>query len=110
EGGAGQDDIFGQGGQDDIVGGTGRTTSDNPASASDGRLDTNDNLYGGDGLGGVAAGDDYDVVMGDNATVLRGAPFPNPAPGSAWVKNTFNASVKRAVFLYDVATTTNPVN
>jgi Ca2+-binding RTX toxin-like protein len=112
EGGAGKDTIWGQGGQDDLVGGTGRTVSDDPTTAADGRLDDDDVLYGGDGSGGVGSGDDYDVIMGDNATVLRGASadFPNPPPGSAWELNTFNASVMRAVYLYDVATTSNAVD
>jgi Ca2+-binding RTX toxin-like protein len=104
EGNDGHETVYGQGGQDDIVGGTGRTISDDPATAEDGRLDTNDDLFGGDGTSGVTE-DDFDVLVGDNATVLRGSPFPDPDPGSAWQFNTFNASIIRAVFLYDVGVT-----
>lgn len=103
EGNAGEDVAYGQGGQDDIIGGTGRTISDDPTTASDRRLDEGDDLFGGDGGAGDGAhlDDDYDVVMGDNATVLRGS--EQGTLGAAWTINTFNASVKRYLFLYDVA-------
>jgi Ca2+-binding RTX toxin-like protein len=48
-GNASDDRIYGDGGQDDLVGGTGRTISDDPNTASDGRLDGADTIYGGDG-------------------------------------------------------------
>ena len=106
EGNADHDTIYGQGGQDDIVGGTGRTISDDPSSAKNGRLDTDDDLFGGDGAGGITE-DDFDVVMGDNATVLRGD--PPGTPGGAWAFNTFNDSIRRVVFLYDVGVSGAPV-
>ena len=77
EGNAEEDTIYGQCGQDDIVGGTGRTISDDPSSAKNGRFDTIDHLFGGDGAGNITE-DDFDVVMGDNATVLRGDPPGTP--------------------------------
>ena len=117
EGNAGADFAYGEAGQDDILGGTGRTKSDDPASADNGRLDGEDTLYGGNGT--VEASDedtgtdvapsdsdDFDVLMGDNATILRDL---EPAQGDhVWEINTFNASVKRRVFLYDVATVAAP--
>ena len=117
EGNAGADFAYGEAGQDDILGGTGRTKSDDPLSADNGRLDGEDKLYGGNGIvegsdedtGTDVApsdSDDFDVLMGDNATILRDL---EPAQGNqVWEINTFNASVKRRVFLYDVATVAAP--
>ncbi|HUP84685.1 MAG TPA: calcium-binding protein [Acidimicrobiales bacterium] len=103
EGNADGDTLSGEGGQDDLVGGTGRATSDAPNSADNGRLDGADNLYGNNAANSSPT-DDYDVLMGDNATVLRGDPaVATPTP---WVVNTFNASIKRQVTLYDVGTAT----
>ena len=107
EGNAGEDTLKGQGGQDDVIGGTGRTKSDDPSSAMDGRLDGAETIHGGDGVGGITA-DDFDVIMGDNATILR--PDDPDLAGVQWELNTFNASIKRNVFLYDVATLTNAVD
>ena len=109
EGGNGSDDVQGNNGQDDIVGGTGRTRTDNPASADDGRLDVGDTLYGGNGNpteeNDASDLDDYDVVMGDNATVLRGA---TGAPGETWAHHDYAGTgvqvVTRTVTLHDVAT------
>ena len=77
EGNAGNDILYGDAGQDDVVGGTGRTTTDNyfstkadDVTAVDGRLDGNDTVYGGDGLG-MASAADHDVVLGDNARLDR---------------------------------------
>jgi Ca2+-binding RTX toxin-like protein len=117
EGNAGADKAYGEAGQDDIIGGTGRTKSDDPATADNNRLDGADELYGGNGVVegsdedtgtdvAPADSDDFDVVMGDNATVLRDL---EPANGDhVWEINSFNASVKRRLFLYDVATVANP--
>jgi len=96
EGNDGADEMYGDQGQDDLIGGTGRTKSDDPSTAEDGRLDGSDTIYGGDGAGGVAD-NDYDVIMGDNATIDR----PLDAEGK-WQTNTFNAAVKRIIRLYDV--------
>ena len=109
EGGNGSDDVQGNDGQDDIVGGTGRTRTDNPASADDGRLDVGDTLYGGNGNpteeNDGSDLDDYDVVMGDNATVLRGA---TGSPGEVWAHHDYAGTgvqvVTRVVTLHDVAT------
>ena len=111
EGGSGVDTIYGEAGQDDILGGTGRTTSDDPATAGDGRLDGADLLYGADGVVNAAADDatgvdDFDVIMGDNATILRDL----VGNDQVWEVNSFNASIRRAVFLYDVASVTNSVS
>lgn len=107
-GGNGSDDGQGNNGQDDIVGGTGRTRTDNPASADDGRLDVGDTLYGGNGNpteeNDGSDVDDYDVVMGDNATVLRGA---TGAPGETWAHHDYAGTgvrvVTRTVTVHDVA-------
>ena len=79
EGNAGDDTITGNEGRDDVIGGTGRTFSNDESTATAGRIDNaagddaaNDDLHGGDGLGGVASDDD-DVIVGDNATVDRDA-------------------------------------
>ncbi len=104
EGNAGVDTIHGMGGQDDIIGGTGRTTSDDPATAIERSPRRRRPPLRRRRRWWHRAGDDYDVIMGDNATVLRGA------PGQAWHLNTFNASVKRSLYLYDVATTANAVD
>lgn len=117
EGNAGNDFAYGEAGQDDLLGGTGRTKSDDPSTADNNRLDGEDKLYGGNGIvegsdedtGTDVApvdSDDFDVLMGDNATILRDL---EPAQGDhVWEINTFNASVKRRVFLYDVATVAAP--
>jgi len=113
EGNADGDFIYGEAGQDDLLGGTGRTKSDDPSTAASGRLDGNDSLFGGNGTTEDADedtgsdadapvdSDDFDVLMGDNATILRDL---EPVGGNhVWEVNAFNASIKRAVFLYDVA-------
>ena len=97
-GNAGDDVMLGNNGQDDLIGGTGRTKTDDPASAVDGRLDGADAITGGSGTA-AADTDDYDVIVGDNATVFR------TLNGSgAWVVNTFNAAITRAIRHYDVGT------
>ena len=104
EGGAGNDHIYGQSGQDDVIGGTGRSVSDSPATAANGRLDGAESLFGDDdpNLRPLSNTDDFDVVVGDNATVVRNDPFFTGTAGSGWVVNTFNASITRTLFLYDV--------
>ena len=97
-GNAGDDVMLGNDGQDDLIGGTGRTKTDDPASAVDGRLDGADAITGGSGTA-TADTDDYDVIVGDNATVFR------TLNGSgAWVVNTFNAAITRTIRHYDVGT------
>ncbi|KPJ68944.1 MAG: hypothetical protein AMS14_11900, partial [Planctomycetes bacterium DG_20] len=96
EGNDGDDLMYGEEGQDDLIGGTGRTKSDDLSTAEDGRLDGSDTIYGGDGAAGVAD-NDYDVIMGDNATIDR----PLDAEDK-WQTNTFNAAVTRTIRLYDV--------
>ncbi|HSL11509.1 MAG TPA: calcium-binding protein [Actinomycetota bacterium] len=114
EGNAGNDTIEGNEGRDDIVGGTGRTFSNVEATAADGRLDGEDTLHGGDGLGGVATDDD-DTIIGDNGTVDR-LLGPLPAAGDpelgrlpfngAWGETTWNApNILRVVRLLDVSRT-----
>ncbi len=114
EGNAGGDTIQGNEGRDDIVGGTGRTFSNVEATAADGRLDGDDTLHGGDGLGGVASDDD-DTVIGDNGTIDR-LLGPLPAAGDpelgrlpfngAWGETTWNApNILRVVRLLDVSRT-----
>ena len=94
----GDDVMLGNHGQDDLIGGTGRTKTDDPASAVDGRLDGADAITGGTGTA-AADTDDYDVIVGDNATVFR------TLNGSgAWVVNTFNAAIARTIRHYDVGT------
>ncbi|MBI4312417.1 MAG: Ig-like domain-containing protein, partial [Chloroflexi bacterium] len=101
QGNDGADNIFGDAGQDDIAGGTGRTVSNNAATAVNGRLDGADVIYGGDGYGGITSGD-FDVIAGDNADVQRLLDG-----GGAWTSYTFLASSRiRTVTLYDVATVT----
>ncbi|MBI2918987.1 MAG: Ig-like domain-containing protein, partial [Chloroflexi bacterium] len=70
QGNAGNDRLYGDAGQDDLVGGTGRTISSDSTSAQDGRLDGDDEIYGGDGAFGIT-GDDWDLLAGDNADVQR---------------------------------------
>ncbi|MBI2919206.1 MAG: calcium-binding protein, partial [Chloroflexi bacterium] len=92
QGNAGNDTIYGEAGQDDIVGGTGRTKSDDPTTAMNGRLDGNDIIYGGNSLGTVGSVD-FDVIAGDNADIQR----------STWALNTWNNGSKLRVFtLYDI--------
>lgn len=112
EGGNGSDDIQGNDGQDDIVGGTGRTRTDDPSTAVDGRLDVGDTLYGGNGNptegNDDSEEDDFDVVMGDNSTVFRSA---TGTLGDPWTHydnaGTDVLVVQRYLRLYDVATTTS---
>ncbi len=98
-GNAGDDIMAGNDGQDDLVGGTGRTKSDDPASAVDGRLDGADAITGGSGTAAADA-DDYDVVLGDNATAFR----TRDTGTGFWVTNTFNAAIARTIRFYDVGT------
>ena len=86
QGNGGNDTIYGDLGQDDLLGGTGRTTSDNDiqtaaddATAVDDRLDGNDTVYGGNGIGTISAGD-YDTIVGDNAILDRPVD-----PNGAWI-------------------------
>jgi len=98
EGNGDGDVMYGDRGQDDLIGGTGRTTSNDDATAIDGRVDGADSIYGGDSVADLP--DDYDVIMGDNATIDR------PLDGSGdWMINTFNAAVVRDIRLLDVSTT-----
>ncbi|MEX0749436.1 MAG: hypothetical protein WD359_01390, partial [Dehalococcoidia bacterium] len=105
EGNAGDDTQYGDAGQDDLIGGTGRTVSNDPASAADGRLDEedggdNDTQYGGDGADSVLSGD-YDTIVGDNATVDRPV-HASGADAGEWMVNSFNAAVTRNIVFYDV--------
>jgi Ca2+-binding RTX toxin-like protein len=116
EGNAGDDGVTGGAGEDDLVGGSGRAFSNvNDSSANgaaDGRIDDadvadqNDTLNGGDGAGGVPAGDDFDVIAGDNATVdreLGTTPTVDRLPfNGSWQANSWNAGTRRAVKLLDV--------
>jgi len=120
EGNAGDDTITGNEGQDDVIGGTGRTFSNDEATAVGGRIDNpvgddapNDTLHGGDGLGGVAADDD-DVVVGDNATVDRvlgtlgtaGAELNRLPFNGEWGEATWDEpNILRVVRLLDVSVT-----
>ena len=97
----GDDVMLGNDGQDDMVGGTGRTKSDDPASATDGRLDGVDAITGGSGTPDADA-NDYDVIMGDNATIFK--VFKVLDGNGAWVVNTFNAAITRNIRHYDVGT------
>lgn len=94
----GADIMLGNDGQDDLIGGTGRTKSDDPLSAVDGRLDGADAITGGSGTADADT-DDFDVIMGDNATVFRALDV-----NGAWVVNTFNAAITRNIRHYDVGT------
>ena len=95
EGNAGADMLYGDAGQDDLIGGTGRTISDDPTSAFRGRVDGADKIWGGSNGSDLAG--DFDVIMGDNATIIR------PLDGSGrWRTNTFNASLERDLRLFDV--------
>ena len=98
----GADVMLGNSGQDDMIGGTGRTKSDAPDSAVDGRLDGADTITGGSATA-AADTDDYDVILGDNATVFRALDS-----NGAWVVNTFNAAITRSIRHYDVGTVAQP--
>ncbi len=104
EGNAGADRIYGDSGQDDLIGGSGRSTSADPASAVDGRLDGSDLIFGGSNSADLPS--DFDVIAGDNATILR------PLSGGAWIFDNFapEASnvIRRSITLYDVATASAP--
>ncbi len=99
------DVLYGDAGQDDVIGGTGRTTSNDAATAVPGRLDGADTIYGGDGAAGVTE-TDYDVLSGDNATVDRPR-HETAADGivaGEWMLNSFNSpAVERSIRLIDVA-------
>ncbi|HEX6290153.1 MAG TPA: calcium-binding protein [Herpetosiphonaceae bacterium] len=100
EGNAGDDTLYGGAGQDDLLGGTSRTTSDDPATAVDGRLDGEDRLYGSNNVGDLP--DDFDVLLGDNAEITR------PLSVGLWQVNTFNAAVVRSIRFLDVAVVGGP--
>jgi len=96
EGNDGADQIFGDADQDDLIGGTGRTSTPNPASADDGRLDGGDTMNGGAGTP-AAVPNDYDVMIGDNGVIAR-----PPDTNGDWQVNEFNAAVVRVIHFYDV--------
>lgn len=83
EGNGGDDVMHGDEGQDDLIGGS--------AQEQGGTQDGSDTIYGGS---------DYDVILGDNAAIVR------PVVNGQWVINTFNDAVAREITLFDVATTT----
>ena len=93
----GADTIKGGDGQDDLIGGTGRTDSSLAATATDGRLDTGDVIFGEA---------DFDALAGDNSRMVRKTDGVDDDHG-AWVANTFNSAVDRLIALMDVATTTD---
>ena len=103
EGNAGGDRAWGNAGQDDLVGGTGRTDTGLASTAANGRLDGADFLFGGDGnVAETVTSDDYDTIVGDNATALRSA-----ALGDPWTQispNGVDDVVVRTLTFYDVGT------
>ena len=106
EGNAGTDTLYGDAGDDDILGGSGPTTSDNPATALDGRLDDKDILYGeSDKVEGTAA-DGGDVMLGDNGLITRPVNLREPNRGR-WQVNTYDGTIKRDVALNDIETERN---
>ena len=94
EGNDGNDTLWGDLGQDDLIGGTARTTSNDDATAVDGRLDGMDTLYGGDNVADLAT--DFDVIVGDNAIIDR------PLSTGAWQINTFNGGITRSIRFLDI--------
>ena len=94
EGNEGNDTMWGDLGQDDLIGGTARTTSNDDATAVDGRLDGMDTLYGGDNVADLAG--DFDVIVGDNAIIDR------PLSTGMWQVNTFNGGITRAIRFLDI--------
>jgi Ca2+-binding RTX toxin-like protein len=115
EGNAANDHLWGDDGQDDLIGGSGRTISDDPASAMNDRLDGADTMYGHSGeiihgeeplcevlvdnSSDDRASGDQDVLVGDNATITR--PLDE---AERWQINTFHSGVVRYVWFFDVAT------
>ncbi len=103
EGNNGNDRMYGGPGQDDLIGGTARTVTGDDSTAVDGRADGSDHLYGGNN--GDDLEEDYDVLVGDNATVDR----PLGDDGR-WQINTFNNAVFRVIRLLDVGTIDRPAD
>jgi hypothetical protein len=97
------DTLYGDAGQDDLIGGTARTVTTDPNSATNGRCDGKDTVYGGDSVSDLAS--DFDVIMGDNAEIER---LVDAGTGQ-WKVNTFNAAITRKVTLFDVAVANGPV-
>ena len=95
------DTLYGDAGQDDLVGGTARTNTTDANSATDGRCDGKDTIFGGNGASNLAS--DFDVIMGDNAEITR---VIDNTTGE-WKINSFNAALTRVVKLLDVATATS---
>ena len=92
EGGPGTDTIFGQSNQDDVIGGSSQVVSGSAAAQTAvGFPDTGDLLYGGD---------DADVVLGDNGSILRsGQPGYNSANTSL---TQGRSAISRNVLPYDL--------
>ena len=92
EGNSGVDHLYGEAGQDDLIGG-----SSEDASYPDSR----DYLWGGDGVSDLEV--DFDVLAGDNASIIR------PIENGSWIRDNFGPGtdqiVRRSVTLFDVATT-----
>ena len=103
EGNDGVDEMYGGLGQDDLIGGTGRTVTNDNSTAVDGRADGGDHIYGGNN--GADLAEDYDVLVGDNATIDR--PFGGDG---MWQINTFNNAVIRDIRLLDVGTIESPAD
>lgn len=95
EGNQDGDLIFGDLGQDDLMGGSGRSVSDDDATAVDGRLDGNDEIHGGSGVDDLVG--DYDVIIGDNGTIDRMVD-----EGGHWIVNSFNGAISRRIRFLDV--------
>jgi Ca2+-binding RTX toxin-like protein len=92
QGNAAADTIYGDVGQDDITGGS-------DASA---RTDGADELHGGDGQSELAG--DFDVIVGDNALIVR------PLTFGAWRVNFYNGSTQRQVTLLNEVLVGGPEN
>jgi Ca2+-binding RTX toxin-like protein len=93
EGNPGEDWMYGDLGQDDLIGGTSQA----------GVSDTLDHIFGGSD--GADLTDDYDVIVGDNATITR----PRDDSG-LWQTNTFNMAIQRSIWFYDIGVVGNPAD
>jgi len=108
EGNAANDTMTGDAGQDDMLGGTGPTTSNDPATAIDGRTDGDDVMTGESDMSqGLATGDGADYMIGDNGRIIR--PLITSGPGTGgWQMETFNGNFDRVLTILDVELGVNP--
>ncbi len=102
EGNHGADTLTGDAGEDDLIGGSSAADGViDPDRTANNLLDGNDRISGDDGTS-ATAGEDGDVIAGDNARIARAR-----AGNGGWQVDPNTDDVRRAIVLFDVQTLGN---